>query len=177
MAILDPSTQYGAFVPTNYVWDVQQIQEVEVTSPEFKELLVRLYQNVNNIALVLNVKTTGQFPLSETVNGNLWFSDPNNTSDTPLAPAQRQELQQTYLITSVGVSATIAHNIIITPVTTFTDMGGMANDQVGNNYWTLDTTATAANISLAISGADIVITNNTGITFTTVYIVLKYLQD
>ena len=177
MAILDPSNQYGAFVNTNYVWDVQQLEEVDVTSPAFKELLIRLYQNINNIALVLNVKTTGQFPLSETVNGNLWFSDPNNTSQTALAPTQRQELQTTYFLVNVGASRTIPHNITMTAVTTLTDLNGAASDQVGKNYYGFKSAAGAANISAVANGTNIVITNNTGITFTTVYIVLKYLQD
>ena len=68
------STQYGAFVPTNLIWDVQQLQSVDVNSPEFKELLVRLYQNINNIALVLNIKDTGMYQLSEFVNGQLFFN-------------------------------------------------------------------------------------------------------
>jgi hypothetical protein len=33
----------GIFVPTTNVWDVSQIYEIDVTSPQFKELLVRLY--------------------------------------------------------------------------------------------------------------------------------------
>ena len=35
--------QVGAFVPTSFIWDVARVGEIEVNSPEFKELLVRLY--------------------------------------------------------------------------------------------------------------------------------------
>jgi hypothetical protein len=171
------SSQYGAFVPTNYIWEIQELVQADVNSLAFKELLVRLYQNVNAIALVLNIKTTGQFPLMETVNGNLWFPNPNNSSATPAAPVLRQELQQTYTISNVMGSVTINHMITVTALTTFTDIYGTANDQVGFNYYSIDTTETATNISMAVDNTTIVITNNTGITFTTVYIVLKYLQS
>lgn len=171
------SSQYGAFVPTNYIWDIQQLQETNI-DPQAKELLIRLYQNVNAIALVLNVKTTGQFPLMETVNGNLWFPNPNNNSTTAATASLRQELQQTYLITNVvpGVR-TVAHGITITKATTFTGLDGAASDQVGFKYYGFNSGAGAANISAVANSTNIVITNNTGITFTTVYIVFKYLQN
>ena len=44
--------QHGAYAPTTFIWDVEQLQHIEVTSPEFKELLVRLYQNLNLMANV-----------------------------------------------------------------------------------------------------------------------------
>ena len=45
-------TSNGAYVVTTNVWDVSQLYSIDVKSPEFQELLVRLYQNVNNIANV-----------------------------------------------------------------------------------------------------------------------------
>jgi hypothetical protein len=39
------TADYGMFIPTTQVWDVSEIYSTEVTSPAFKELLVRLYQN------------------------------------------------------------------------------------------------------------------------------------
>ena len=76
------STQYGAFVPNTFIWDVQQLQQVDLNSPEFKELLVRLYQNLNLMANVINVKETGMYPLEEFNTGNSWFPNPANNSST-----------------------------------------------------------------------------------------------
>ena len=45
----------GAFVETTQIWDASQIQEMDVNSPDFKELIIRLYQNMNKIALALNL--------------------------------------------------------------------------------------------------------------------------
>jgi len=56
--------QVGSFVPTTNVWDPSEIYSVDVTSPRFKELLVRLYQNVNLIAVVLNTKDSGYYDKS-----------------------------------------------------------------------------------------------------------------
>ena len=64
----------GDFVPTTNVWDVDMIQEVEVNSPEFKELLVRLYQNVNAISTSLNARDSGYYPNNQIyINGQLFF--------------------------------------------------------------------------------------------------------
>ena len=54
----------GAFVPTTFILDVAKIQEVNVNSEEFKELLVRLYQNLNRMSLVLNVKESAYYALN-----------------------------------------------------------------------------------------------------------------
>jgi nucleoside-triphosphatase THEP1 len=65
----------GSFVQTTQVWDVDEIYSMDIKSPEFKELLVRMYQNLNDIAVVLNTKDTGYYPLFEMVNSQLWFPD------------------------------------------------------------------------------------------------------
>ena len=68
----------GSYVPTTNIWDVAQLYEVDVNSPEFKELLVRLYQNINNIALVLNTKSTGYYIEEQFVSGKLFFNPASN---------------------------------------------------------------------------------------------------
>src|ERR1700674_5791632 len=82
--------QFGAFVPTTNIWDVGQLQDVDINSPEFKELLIRLYQNLNLMALVINVKDTGYYVTNELVNGQLFFPNPNLNSTTTSTPAFRQ---------------------------------------------------------------------------------------
>jgi hypothetical protein len=171
------SNQMGATVSSNFIWDIQQIQQTQA-DPLLKELLIRMYQNIALMATVLNVKTTGQYVLNETPDGNLWFPNPANNSSTTSYPAQRAELQKVYLVTNVGAGATtVAHGIKITALTTITRLYGAASDQVGFNYYEFNSGAGAANISVIANNVNIVITNNTGITFTTVYIVLKYLQS
>lgn len=69
----------GSFVPTTQVWDQSQIEKANI-SAEMKNLLIRLYQNINQIALVLNTKSTGAFYPQEFVIGDLYY--PNNTQPT-----------------------------------------------------------------------------------------------
>ena len=69
---------FGLFIPTTTIFDVAELQEINVNSEEFKELLVRLYQTVNNIALSTNVKTTGYFLNQEFVTGELYFNVNND---------------------------------------------------------------------------------------------------
>ena len=100
----------GSFIPTSYIWDVSQLYSVDVNSPEFKELLVRLYQNVNNIAIVLNTKDSALYERSEFVNGQLYFSDPALSSQTNVTPVQRQ-VYRLVLNFPYASCTDVAHNI------------------------------------------------------------------
>jgi hypothetical protein len=82
--------EYGAFVPTTQVWDIQTLYNVNVNSPEFKDLLVRLYQNVNLIANVLNIKDSGYYVQDEFVCGQVFYSNPSLNSSSTTNPTNRQ---------------------------------------------------------------------------------------
>ena len=51
-----PQSNPGMMVPTTNVWDVSQIYNLQDISPELRELFVRLYQNLNKMALAVNLK-------------------------------------------------------------------------------------------------------------------------
>lgn len=70
------SNRFGMFLPTTYEYDVTDLGNINLDSDEFKELIVRLYQSINNIILTLNLKHTGYYTLTEFVNGKLWYPDP-----------------------------------------------------------------------------------------------------
>ena len=177
------SNQYGAFVPTNYVWDIQQLQQVDINSAEFKELLVRLYQNINSIALVLNVKDTGLYQTTELVNGQLYFSNPAYNSTTAATPTLRQVYRKVINYTSAlpnTGTVTIAHGITCTANTTFTRIYGCASDKTGRNYIQLPyaSPTLANNIELKVDATNVtIITGNNRTNFTQTYIVLEYLQN
>lgn len=172
------SSQISAQIPTNFIWDMQQLQQTDA-DPKLKELLIRMYQNLGLMATVLNVKSTGQYPLMETVNSELYFPNPANNSSTAAYPAQRQVLRQTYLITNLAGAAAINHNIFITAKTTFTRIQACASDTVGKNYYSIPwaSAAGATNIEIKVNATQIVITNNSGITFQVCYVVLEYIQN
>lgn len=178
------STQYGAYIPSSYLFDVQQLYQTDVNSPEFKELLVRLYQNVNSIALLLNVKDTGMYQITELVNGQLYFSNPANNSSTTAAanPALRQVLRKVINYTTAlpnTAAVTIAHGITCTAKTTFTRIYGVANDLTGLNYIPLPfaSPTDVDNIELKVDATNVTITTGSNRTnFTITYLVLEYLQ-
>lgn len=170
------SSQYGAYLPTSWVWDLQQLDQVKDIDPKLKELLVRLYQNLNLMALVLNVKETGQYALMEIVDGNLWFPNPNNNSSTAASADQRQELRKTFLFTgalpNIGTQ-NIAHGITVTANTTWTLIQGTAtNPGVGG------VSLNSSSATITVTTSNIVITTTVDLSaYTITYIVLQYLQS
>ena len=125
---IQDADQYGAFVQTTQVWDIELLQDMNVNSSEFKELLVRLYQQLNNIALVLNIKDTGKYDTQEYVNGQVYFPNPALSSATAQVPQERQVLRKVLNVgplTITGVN-TFAPGITCTTQTTFTRIYGVA---------------------------------------------------
>ena len=69
----------GQFVPISNIWDIiAQLQSTDIKSDQFKELIVRLGQYIGRIAIALNEKDTGTFPLQEFVTGAQWFNQAQN---------------------------------------------------------------------------------------------------
>jgi hypothetical protein len=171
-------TQGGAVLQTNFIWDVQQIQQVDVNSQEFKELLIRLYQNLNLMANVINAKDTAIYSLQPVIASNSWFANPANNSSTAAVADDRTEIRQTYLFALPTGTTTIPHGITITKNTTFTFINGAANDTTGFNYYPLPwpSASGTTNISVVLNATNIVITNNSGISFNVCYLVVKFLQ-
>lgn len=186
MANNSQSNQVGVYIPTTEVWDVAQLYQVDVTSPEFKELLVRMYQNLNRMALALNVSTKGYYDIQgEFVDGNLWFQKPGLTSKTSQAPVYRQEYRTVLNLPQVagialGAGATtINHNITVNAGTLFTLIYATASDTVGNNYYPIPWASAAGttNIEIKVNATQVTITNNSGINFTDCFVVLQYIQN
>lgn len=177
------STQYGAFVPNTFIWDLGQLQQVDLNSPEFRELLVRLYQNLGLMCDVLNIKVSGKYPLQEFVNGKLYFPNPSNNSSTAAYPAERQA-RQTFInwttpLKNAGVS-TIPHGITCTTQTTFTVIYATASDTTGFNYIPIPYASGAAgtDVEISVDATNVYITTSSNRTnFNITYIYLEYLQS
>lgn len=172
----------GAFIPTTNVWDVSQLYSVDVNSPEFKELLVRLYQNVNNIALLLNIKDTGYYPRAEIVNGQVFFPDPALSSTTAAAPVFRQVFRLVINFGALPNTATksVAHGLTITAGYTFTRIYGCASDTTGGTYIPLPyaSPTDASNIEVSVDATNVnVITGSDRTNFAAAYIILEYIKS
>ena len=123
-------TQVGAFVETNFIWDVQQIQQLDEITPEFKELLVRLYQNLGKMATVLNTKDTGIYQLTEFVNGQRFFSNPSYNSSSNVQPIPRPDYRMVVNFGALPNSSikSVPHNIAVNSGTTFTRVYGASTN-------------------------------------------------
>jgi hypothetical protein len=128
------SNQVGSFVPTTNVWDTAQIEASDL-SPTAKELLVRLYQNINNIALVLNTKESGYYDTNQFVTGSIFYPNPANNSQTsPYKAAIYRQVNRKVIIfgalPNTGTKS-VPHGITVTPHTTWVTSTAEATDPIG----------------------------------------------
>lgn len=131
----DPKN-YGAFSPTTFIWDSQRLNEIDVTSQEFKELLIRLYQNLNLMANVLNIKDSALYFQEEFVCGQLYYEDPNLSSSTARSPEPRQVFRKVIAFGALPNAGDkhAAHNITVTASTIFTRIYATASDTTNFQY-------------------------------------------
>lgn len=172
----------GMMLPTTNVWDVDRLYQIDVNSDEFKELLVRLYQNINNIALAVNLKDTGYYTLQEFLNSQAFFPNPALSSTTSQNPVFRQAFRKVINAGSLPNAGTssIAHGIDITAGYSFTRIYGCASDQIGMNYIPLPyaSPTDANNIELNVDATNVnIITGSNRTAFTVTYIILEYIKS
>jgi len=171
--IPDQQIDTGSFVPSTNVWDVSDIYEVDVTSDDFKELLVRLYQNLNLMSLVLNSKDSAFYLNEEFVTSQLFF----NTTNDPLS--LRPTFRKVFNIGTLGAGVTTtAHNLSIGSTWKFTRIYGTASKTtVTASYYPIPYAGAAgAYIAINLTSTNIVIDNNSGVSFTDCYVVVEYVK-
>src|ERR1700742_4253207 len=127
---------YGSYVPTTNIWDPQQLYDVKDISPELREILVRLYQNINLIALTLNTKDTGIYTTDEFVCGQLYFPDPSLSSASSTTAIARNVYRKVINFGSLPNSGlkSVLHDIPVTSGFTFTRIYGATSDTTGLTY-------------------------------------------
>jgi len=171
----------GSFVPTSYIWDVAQLGAIEVTSPEFKELLVRLYQNINNIALVLNTKDSGYYVQEEFVNGQIFYPNPALSSATAQTATYRQVFRKVISFGGLPDTATaqVAHGITVDANTTFTRIYATATNPGTKSIPIPFASSTAGDIiSIDVDATNINITTASNKTaYTVCYVVVEFLKQ
>lgn len=182
----DDINNYGSFVPTTNVWDTSEIFEVDINSIQFRELLVRLYLNLNRISLVLNTKDTGIYDLNVPfVNGQLWFPNLALTSTANInenTPEFRQVYRTVINFGPLPNTGTTSqpHFITCNGGTTFTRIYGTASDTTGLNYIPLPyaSPTLADNIELKVDGTNVtIITGSNRSNFNVCYVILEYLLN
>ncbi len=170
----EQQTNTGSFVPTTNIWDVSDLKNLNVNSDEFKELLVRLYQNINQIALVLNTKVSGYAIDQEFVTGGL-FMDPSDPSN--LRTVYRKVINMGQLAPSS--TNTVAHGITTSATFIFVSpLCGVASKTTATRSYIpipyVDTTA-ANCAQLIVNATNVIIKAGTiPATYDTCFVTLEY---
>lgn len=182
-----PEVELGAFIATTDVYDVQMIYELDINSQEFKEFLVRLRQSINNVALLLNIKDTGYYPLTEFICSKAYYPDPALGSATPQQPVQRQVFRKTFDLALLGfptlpnnATITIPHGITYdgTFPVTFTLIMATANDPIGLTSIPIPYVGFPNMVGIYVDTANIYITTNFDArAYTVTNVVLEWLKQ
>ncbi len=168
----------GSFIPTSFTWDIALLKDIDVTKPEFKELLVRLYQNLNRMALTLNAKVAGYYDTNEYASGKQFFPLPTNMSGTP---SWRPSFATTIDFGALPNAATksVPHGLTFTSTVRFINIYGAATDGTipeGLPIPYSSATAVANNIELWVDGTNVNIATGVDYSSYTAYIILEYLK-
>ncbi len=172
----------GSFVPTTSVWDVNQIYETEVGTPEFTELLVRLYQNINNIAVNLNLKDIGYYVEQEFLNGQKFFSDSSPGTSKSQTLQYRQVFRTVVNFGALPNNTTksVPHGIQVTQQYSFTRIYGTASNSLGGSFLPIPYASSTAGrvIELSVDATNVhIITGSDMTAYTSTYIVLEYIKQ
>ena len=160
----------GSFLPTTQVWDLGLLEEIDVNSTEFKELLVRLHQEVGKISQAVNGKETGLYLKQEFNSGNTYFN-PTSSSQLDLRPVYRMVVDAGAL--GIGLTVTAAHGLTIGSTWSFVHMYGAASNTTTNNYYPIP----SSTILMSVDATNVTIVNNSGLAFLTCVVVLEYLKQ
>jgi len=174
---------FGSFIPTTSVWDVSSIYQTEGLSPELKELLVRLYQNLNNMAVSSNLKDAGYYDTNEFVNGQQFFPNPNANSTTQTRPDFRSVFRLVInfgaLPNAVGTKS-VAHGLTVNGNFTFTRIYATANDTVGFSYipipYASSNAADIIELSVDATNVNITVASDKS-AYTVTYVVIEYMKN
>lgn len=174
-----PQSAAGAFLDTTNTWNVDRLYEVNVNSDEFKELIVQLYQIINNVALVTNIKDSGYYVLTEFVTGALYFPNPALTSLTARTPTFRQVFRKVINFGALpNGTKSVAHGLPITAGYSFTKIYATATNPSTSFIPIPYASATGDNIELSVDATNVTITTASDRTaYTICYAVLEFIKE
>ena len=170
----------GVFIPTTFTLEPLDISGIELTTDKLKDILVRLYQNLNDIAIAVNLKDTGVYDTEEYISGRSFFPNTSLRSTSGSTAIPRSVYRKVINFGSLPntTSKSVAHNLTITSSYTFTNIYGVASDVSGNSYIPLPyaSTTLSNNIELKVDSSNVIITTGVDRTsFTYTYVVLEYI--
>lgn len=168
----------GAFVPNTFMSDASEIFNIDINSDSFKDMFVRLYQNLNLIQQTLNIKDSAYYDTNEFVNGQSFFAGANASSFGSQAVNRRQVFRKIINFGALPNTAakSVAHEIPITSGYTFTRIYGASSDTTNKAFTPLPNAST--DINLRVDATNVIITTGGNFaSYDTTYVILEYLKQ
>jgi hypothetical protein len=136
------SQNKGYFIPTTQTWDVTEIYQTDVNSDKFKELMVRMYQQLGNMAQQINSKGSGLHNTQEFATGATFYANPANSSAGPTKAAPRPIFRKTINMLPTGTlpntgTLTVAHDLTLNSACTLVKLYGAATNAAGTSMMPL----------------------------------------
>jgi len=160
----------GMFIATTFLSEMNRLNEIDVNSREFKDMLTRLYRYLNDMAIALNTKQIGYYSLEEYATGNNLY---------PVAPSSfRPMYRQCFNIGSLPNTATltIPHGITTTPTLQWVKIYGAATNTTTLAGVPLPFVSLSGNsVEIDVDGTNIYIISQSNMSaYNAVVIVLEY---
>ncbi len=183
MSYIPSQASIGSFLPTTYILDAAAVQSLDVNSPEFKQHMVKLYQTINSMLIVLNTKDSGYYIPQEFVNSQLFFPDPALSSTTDRTPTYRQVFRKTINFGALpnATVKSVPHGIVFNGNFSATRIYGAATDRPNSSMIPIpyvSSVAGAQNIELYIDATNVNMATGSDYSMYTIsYVVIEYLKQ
>jgi hypothetical protein len=159
----------GLFIPTTNVWDLYFVESL-TKDEQLRNVLVKLYENMNQIALALNKKDSGAFVEFEFINGQTFTNNAIQVFRKLVACGPLPD----------NNTKKIPHYINPGNSYSFTKIYGCASNPINLLYIPLPLASSTGTgqVELYVDKNDVVITTSaTYSQYTTTYVVLEYIKQ
>ena len=170
----------GSMIALRNIFSPSYIQGLDPNTNEFKSFLVKLNENINNIAFILNTSAAGYFPLTEYVNNEIYFPDPSLSSSTPQAPVWRQVFRNVVNFGALPNTATksVAHGLDITSGYSVVHLYGGATNPSTSFIPLPFVGAAGGSIELNFDATNVnIITTDDKTAYTRCFVVMEYIKS
>jgi hypothetical protein len=168
----------GPFLPTTNIFDISPLYSLDIDEG-LRELLVRLYLDLNRTALVINDKDSGIYAAMVTTNGQSFFPNPILASNTTPQPTYRQVYRMVVNFGALPNTGTksVPHGITVTSQTSFTRIYGCSSNQTSLEYIPLPYVGIGGgSVELYADATNVnVVTSSNLSAYNVTYIVLEYI--